>query len=185
MPPKAKPTAPPSDADAPFAPTIRRKTRNTTKKGETLDVEASTATIGRKTRQHTKASSKEEDPNTGEMSNATSSTPYEENESQTPCGTGTDNSLTPAGEFAHVEETRGIHAMQSNALQSPVNETTSPEAPMETPGTGPACTETPGVPEPKEKGKARNSLDEALSVEDGCPTPKASMYGLFCCVLWE
>lgn len=182
MSPKAKPTAPQSDADAPVAPSVRRKTRNTTK-GKTSDEEAPPATFGRKTRQQMKASPSEQDSNLGEMSNL--STQYGENDPQIPRGTGTKNCKTPAKELAHVEETTEADAMQSSALEFPGNEFTSTEAPIEAPGTGPASTETLGAPEPKDKGKARNSLDEALSVEDASPKPKEGMYGQFCCILWE
>ena len=126
-----------------------------------------------------KASSKEENSDEGGMSNARRSTPYEENDSRTSGGTGSESSKTPARELAHV-------ATLSNALESPANEIASLEAPMETPETGPACAVTPGAPEPKYKGKVRNnSLVEKLEDKDGSPTPKSGMYSQFCCVLWE
>lgn len=184
MPPKAKSTAPPSDADVPVASSIHRKTRNTTKKGETSDMEAPPATIGRKPRKQMKFRPKEEDSDTGEMSNATSSTPFEENDSRTPRGIGSESSKTPARELAYVEEAMEIHPMQSNALESSANEITSLEAPMETPDTAPACSEIPGAPKPR-YGKVRNSLDGGLPVGDGSHTSKAGMYDQFCCVIWE
>lgn len=183
MPPKAKSTAPPSDADVPVASSIHRKTRNRTKKGETSDMEAPPATIGRKTRNQMKARSKEEDSDTGELSNATSSTLFEENDSRTR-GIGSESSKTPARELAHAEEAMEIHSMQSNALESSANEITSPEAPMETPETAPACSEIPGTPKPR-YGKARNSLDGVLPVGNGSPTSEAGMCDQFCCVLWD
>lgn len=184
MPPKAKSTAPPSDADVPVASSIHRKTRNTTKKGETSDMEVLPATIGRKTRNQMKARSKEEDSDTGELPNAASSTLFEENDSRTPRGIGSESSKTPARELAHAEEAMEIHSMQSNALESSANEITSPEAPMETPETAPACSEIPGTPKPR-YGKARNSPDGVLPVGDGSPTSKAGMCDQFCCVLWD
>ena len=183
MPPKAKSTAPPSDADIPAASSIHRKTRNTTKKGETSDMGAPPATIGRKTRKQIKARSKEEDSDPGEISNATSSTPFEENDSRTPRGIGSKSNKTPARELAHVKEAMEMHPMHSNALESSANEITSPEAPRETPETAPACSEIRGAPKPWYV-KVRNSLDEVLPVGDGSPTSKAGMCDQFCCVLW-
>lgn len=111
MPPKAKPTGPPSDADVPVASSIRWITRNTRKNGETSDVEARPAKISRKTRDQKKASSKAENPDTGEISKAASSVPYEESDSRTSSGTGSERGKTPARELAHVEEAWETHAM--------------------------------------------------------------------------
>lgn len=183
MPPKVKSTAPPSDADDPVASSTHRKTRNTTK-GETSDMGAPPATIGRKTRKQMKARSKEEDSDQGEMSNATSSTLFEENDSRTPRGIGSESSKTPARELAHVEEAMKIHPMHSNALESSANDITSPEAPLETPKTALACSKIRGAPKPWH-GKVRNSLDGVLPVGDGSPTSKAGMYDQFYNVLWD
>lgn len=183
MPPKAKPTAHPSDADVPVASSIRRKTRNRTKNGETSDVEARPAKISRKTRNQKKASSKAEDLDTGEISKAASSVLYEESDSRTSPGTGSERGKTLARELAHVEEVYETHAMQSNSLESSANETAPPENPRETPETDSKFPETPGAPDPK--WKPRISLHARPTVEPGILTPRAGMYSQFCCVLWE
>lgn len=183
MPPKAKSTAPLSDADVPVASSICRKTRNTTKKGESSDVKAPPGTIGRKTRNEKKASSKAEDSDTGEISKATSSTPYEENYSRISRETGSGRGKTPARDLAHVKEAREIHTMKSNSLKFSANETERLEEPRETPETDSTFPETPGAPDPKRK--PRISLNKMLPAEPGSSTPKAGMYSQFCCVLWE
>lgn len=93
MPPKAKPTASPSDADISIASPIRGKTR---KNGETSDVEAPPMTIGKKTRNQKKAFSKLEDSDTEEISKAASNVPCEESDSRTSRGTGSEWGKTPA-----------------------------------------------------------------------------------------
>lgn len=133
MPPKAKPTAPPSDADVLVASSIRRKTRNRTKNGETSDVEARPAKISRKSRNQKKVSSKAEDLETVEISKAASSLLYGESDSRTSPGTGSERGKTLERELAHVEEVYETHAMQSNSLESSANETAPPEDPRETP----------------------------------------------------
>lgn len=177
MPPKARPAALLSDADVPVASSILRKTRNTTKTEETSDVEAPPATMGRKTRNQKRAASKAEDSVTGEISKASSSAPYEENDSQISRVTGSERGKTPARESVHVEEAREIHAMHSNALESSADEAARPEELRETPEMEFEIPETPGAPEQR-----RISFDE---FQPGSSTPRAGMYSQFCRVLQE
>lgn len=167
MPPKAKSKAPPSDADVPVASSIRRKTRNMPKDGETSDVEARLAKVSRKTRNQKKASSKTEDSDTGEISKATSSAPYEESDSRISPGTGSERGKTPA------EESWETRAMQPEDLEFSAYETTPPEEPRETPERD-FIPETPGAPD--EKSKPRLSLHAIPTVEPGSLTPRAGMY---------
>lgn len=177
MPPKAKSTAPLSDADVPVASSICRKTRNTTKMGESSDVKAPPGTIGRKTRNEKKASSKAEDSDTGEISKATSSTPYEENDSRTSRETRSGRGKTPARDLAHVKEAKEIHKMKSNSLEFSASETARLEEPRETPETDSTFPVTPGAPDLKRK--PRISPNQMLPVEPGSSTPEAVNFAVF------
>lgn len=180
MPPKAKPKAPPSDADVPVTSSIHRKTRKMPKNGETSDVESRPAKVGKKTRNQKMASSKTKDSDTGEISKAASSVPYEESDSRISPGTGSERGETPARELAHAEESWETHAMQSEALESSAYETAPPEEPRETPETDFTFPETPGAPDPK--WKPRISLHAIPTLEPGSLTPRAGMYSQLCCV---